>query len=409
MSVFRWIFAVLVVALVALAGVASLRPHQPPPITVRVTAAEKAPITSTVRAAGKLEPLRKVNVSSNITGVLLDLQVGIGSVVKKDQYLGQIDTSAYRAQVNQMRAQVSAADADVKREEANVERLKNVQQRIDKEPGRVFNVGEREKAATDVNVEDAQLASTRSHLESARAQLSEATKRLEWATLRAPVDGTVLSVNHHVGERIRGSDFSEDVVLVLGSLSQMDVRIDVGEHDVVHIKPGQKSTITIDALPKVVLHGSVIDSGRDAIIKNPGTDNEVTNFPVWVSMDDPPAGALSGMSAQVTIQTDSRPEAVVVPIQAVTVRPRDGAPAEGTDKLEKVVFVVENDQAKKRHVETGISSETHIEIISGLKAGEQVVEGPYRVLARDLKDGARITAEKPPQAATPEPNRQALR
>ncbi|HJZ86131.1 MAG TPA: efflux RND transporter periplasmic adaptor subunit [Polyangia bacterium] len=407
MTLFRWIFAGAVIVLVGLAAVAGLKPRQPPPQNVKTALARRSAITSTVRAAGKLEPLHKVNVSSNITGTLLDLQVGIGSKVKKGQYLGQIDTSRYRAQVEQQHAQAEASEADVKREEANLARLRNVLARISDTEGKAFNVGEREQAQTQVQVSEAQLASNRSRAQVARAALREATNSLSWATLRAPVDGTVLSVNHRVGERVRGSDFAEDVVLVLGSLQTMDVRIDVGEHDVVHVRTGLKAVITVDALPKLKLHGEVIDSGRDAIIKNPGTDNEVTNFPVWVSMDDPPPDALSGMSAQVTIFTETRPDAVVVPIQAVTVRPRE-APADSAqtdrDKFEKVVFVVKSNHVEKRRVETGISSESHIEIASGLTSGEEVVEGPYRVLARDLKDGTHVIAERSPEpsgAASP--------
>jgi HlyD family secretion protein len=405
MSLSRWIFAGLVCALIGFGAVQSLKPHAAPPVEVRTQTTHRQPITSTVRAAGKVEPLHKVNVSSNITGTLLDLKVGIGSEVKKGQYLGQIDTSRYRAMVEQQRAQVEAAEAEVKRQDADLAHLRNISQRIEGTPGKAFNIGEREQASSAVTVAEAQLSSLRSRSQSTRAQLADAVKNLEWATLRAPVDGTVLSTNHRVGERIRGSDFSEDVVLVLGSTTKMDVRIDVGEHDVVHIRPGQKAQITIDALPKVVVEGEVIDSGRDAIIKNPGTDNEVTNFPVWVSMDAPPPGALSGMSAQVSIQTETRPDAVVGPIQAVTVRAREPAPdAEKTappptglaDKLEKVVFVVTGDQAQKRVVETGISSESLIEIVKGLTAGEVIVEGPYRVLARELKDGTRVKAEAPP-------------
>src|SRR5262249_17590368 len=123
MTVFRWIFAVLVMVVVVLVARNGMKPRQPPPTVVQSVKAEKAPITRTVAGAGKLEPLRKVNVSSNITGVLVDLKVGIGSVVKKGQYIGQIDTSNYRSRVDQQRSQTEAAGSDVKRAEANVAKL----------------------------------------------------------------------------------------------------------------------------------------------------------------------------------------------------------------------------------------------------------------------------------------------
>src|SRR6185503_12648158 len=150
------------------------------------------------------------------------------------------------------------------------------------------------------------------------------------ATLTAPVAGTVLAVNHRVGERVRGSDFAEDVILVLGSLTEVDIRLEVGEHDVVYIKPGQASVVELDAFPGQTLAGTVIDCGRDAIVKNAGTENEVTTFPVWVSLTSPPPRALSGMSAQVTISTETHPDVVAVPIQAVTVRPADDGAGAGS-------------------------------------------------------------------------------
>jgi HlyD family secretion protein len=401
MTVRRWIVAVLVVLVVVGMAVMSLKPKPEPPTEVQTAKAGKMAITRSVRSAGKLEPHQKVNVSCNITGVLIDLPVVIGQVVKRGQYLGQIETVRYAAVVQQTRARLSGAEADIIREEANLKRLRNVMERIDKESGNAFNVGEREKAQTDVRVSQAQIDSLRSSALSARASLRENQAALSWATLKAPVDGTVLSLNHRVGERIRGSDFSEDTVLVLGSMGNMDIKIEVGEHDVVHLKKGQRAKVEIDALPGVAVEGEVTDIGRDAVVKNAGTDNEVINYPVWVNLIKPPAAAFSGMSGQVTVDTETHNDAVGVPIQAVTVRPRDAASADGGvvkaaaggSKLEKVVFVVKDGKASRRRVTAGISSETHLEILDGLQPGEEVVEGPYRVLARELKDGSTVKVD----------------
>jgi HlyD family secretion protein len=398
MSVFRWIFAVLVVGLVAFATWRSLQPHVAPPTEAQVAEVKKSSITRSVSGAGKLEPLTKVNVSSNITGILVDLKVGIGSEVKKGQYLGQIDTSRYKAQVEQQRAGATSAAAQVDRQQAELARLRRELQRVEQlNRDHAASASELEAARSAVSVAEATLAATRGQSDMARAGLREVSNNLEWATLKAPVDGTVLAVNHRVGERIRGSDFTEDVVLILGTLHRMDVRIEVGEHDVVHIKPGQKAKIEIDAIPDVPLEGDVLETGRDAIVRFAGTDNEVTTYPVWVSLDKPPAQALSGMSAQVTIETETRADTVGVPIQAVTVRPG----SEG--KLEKVVFVVKDGKAQKRGIQTGISSDTMVEITGGLQPGEKVVEGPYRLLARELQDGATITEQQPPPQGQEKP------
>jgi HlyD family secretion protein len=403
MTVFRWIFVVILCAAAATCAVTRMRPPAAPPLRVQAAKAEKATVTRTVTAAGKLEPKRKVQVSSNITGVLVDLQVGIGSVVKKGQYLGQIDTSRYEAQLDQQKSQAGAAAAEVRRAAANLSRLRADAARLEALVAKgAGNASDLAQARDQVRIAEAEVSAAQSRAEMARGAVAEAGKTLGWATLTAPVDGTVISTGHLVGERIRGSDFAEDVVLTIGSLDKMDVRIEVGEHDVVFIKPGQKATIEVDALPDVVLTGEVIDSGRDAIVKNAGTDNEVTTFPVWVTLKSPPERALSGMSAQVTIQTESVTGVVAVPIQSVTVR---AAAAPGTatrGKLDKVVFVLkEGGTVEKRKVVTGLSSESTIEIVEGLAPGEQVVEGPYRVLARQLEDGTKVEVGPPDGAKGP--------
>jgi HlyD family secretion protein len=396
MSIARWIFAVVVVALVTLVAIKSLEPRPRPPTAVQTAVATKMSITRSVSGAGKIEPVHKVNVSSNITGTLLKLDVAVGSKVVAGAPLGQIDTSLYQSQVEQAQGQLRAAQADVVRSRANLDYLtKEAKRTEDMRAGGVVADSESSRATSSRELAAAELAAAESRAAMSRAALAEAKNALGWATLKAPISGTVLAINHRVGERVRGSDFAEDVILVLGSLSEVDVRFEVGEYDVVYIRPGQLAVVEIDAFGTGTLPGIVIDSGRDAIVKNAGTENEVTTFPVWVSLANAPARTLSGMSAQVTISTETRADVIAVPIQAVTVRPSEQAAAAATTrhKLDKVVFVVAGGVVKKRIVEVGLSSETHIEIVKGLAAGEVVVEGPYRTLARQLTDGMVVSAE----------------
>ncbi len=411
MTITRWIIAAVIVALVAMVTVSSLKPRTAPPVSVDTAVAARTAITRTVSGAGKLEPERKVNVSSNITGVLLDLKVVVGSIVTKGEAIGQIDTSRYLTQVEQQQAQVRSAQADVTRARTNAAHLASEEQRaVDLVKQQVISEAELAQARSARALADAERTSAESRASVARAVLDEAKNALGWATLTAPVAGTVLAVNHRVGERVRGSDFAEDVILVLGSLGETYVRLEIGEHDVVFIKPGQTAAVEIDAFGDQVFSGKVIDAGRDAIVRNAGTENEVTSFPVWVALTQTPPRALSGMSAQVTISTETRPDAVVVPIQAVTVRPAGVAatgsgsgPSTGTgtaatskNKLDKVVFVVVGGKVVKRVVEVGLSSESHVEIVRGIEPGDVVVEGPYRTLARELADGMTVAAAAEP-------------
>ena len=435
MTVLRWIIAVVVIGAVGFVTLGALKPRARPPTEVQTVKATRTTLTRTVSGAGKLEPASKVNVSSNITGVLLDLKAVIGMQVKKGDYLGQIDTSRYLSQVSQQRSSVAAAKADVERAKANLAKLRRDAQRLAQLADRdAVGLSELEQATSAVRSAEAELSAAENRAAGAGATLQEANHNVEWATLKAPVDGTVLSLNHRVGERIRGSDFSEDVVLVIGSVATMEVKIEVGEHDIVYVQAGQKANIEIDALPDQNIVGRVLYNGRDAIVKNAGTDNEVTTFPVWVALDEPPPTALSGMSARVDIYTETRAGVVAVPIQAVTVRPpgdktppgvadakpaakpgeagaakkpedkkTDATPAPapapvGKDRLEKVVFVVKDGKAVRRRIVTGLASDTMIEVTEGLSEGEEIAEGPYRVLARQLQDGDAIAVEKPEAA-----------
>lgn len=400
MTIARWIFAVVIIGLVAMVAFKNLQPRPERTTTVQAATAARMSITRSVSGAGKLEPVHKVNVSSNITGVLLDLKVAIGSKVTKGETIAQIDTSLYQAQAEQQRAQLRAAESAVAGARANLKYLGDEEVRLRKLfAAGVISEAELAKAESTKTLAISELSAAENRSSVSRATLSQAKNALDWATVKAPIDGTVLAVNHRVGERVRGSDFSEDVILVLGSLTEVDIRLEVGEHDVVYIKPGQPAVVEIDAFPGQTMTGTVLDSGRDAIVKNAGTENEVTTFPVWVSLPAPTLRVLSGMSAQVTISTETHDDVVAVPIQAVTVRPAEEASGSGSAtprskrKLDKVVFVIADGVIHKRVVEVGLSSETHVEIVKGLKAGEVVVEGPYRTLARDLADKMRVTVE----------------
>jgi HlyD family secretion protein len=188
---------------------------------------------------------------------------------------------------------------------------------------------------------------------------------------------------------------------------------------VVGIRVGNEATIDIDAIPDKQFKGHVVAIGKNAQIKNPGTDAEVTTFFVRVGLDDPPEGGLPGMSAAVSISTATHTKVLTVPIQAVTSReaPRkkdeekdkekgetqvaraggpdagaeEAAPASGKPKPLKVVFVVgKSGNAEMRVVHTGIASRSDVEILDGLSEGETIVDGPYRTLARELKDGQSV-------------------
>jgi HlyD family secretion protein len=411
----RWILAIIIVVLVGLATAQGLKPHPPPPVEVSTAVVKKQDLTRTVSAAGHLQARETVKISSNVTGDLLSLSVKEGDHVKAGQVLGQIDRRYYESSVAQFRGAVAAAQAQVAQTDASIaqdqKNLARVRQLVQE---KLSSQADLEKAETQLKLDEALRSSQRQVVAQNQGQLETALYNLSRTTLTAPIDGTILELYHKVGERIRGSDFSEDVVLLLGGLAEIEVKAEVGEHEVVGIRVGNEATIDIDAIPDKQFKGHVVAVGKNAQIKNQGTDAEVTTFFVRVGLDQPPEGGLPGMSAAVSIATATHADVVTVPIQAVTSRePKkkgdadggapaaqaeapDGGPAAagGKPKPVKVVFVVKNGNAEMRMVKTGIASRTDVEILEGLSPGETIVDGPYRTLARELADGQSVKVQE---------------
>jgi HlyD family secretion protein len=409
--------AILFVVLVAVVVAGSLVPRGEPPVEVQLVEARKGSITRLVTAAGKLQAATEVKLSSNISGDLLELRVQEGDLVTRGQVLGRIDSRRYDEQVRQQEALRASASADARLEKVRVDQLRSELARVQRLAA-TGNASEAEldTARSNLNVELARQAAAEERVTQAEAALREARHWQSLTTLVSPMDGVVTKREKQVGERVRGSDFSEDVIVVISTLSKMEVKVEVGEHEVVYVKEGDPAEIEIDAMPERKFPAQVVEVARNATVKNAGTEAEVTTFFVRLALTEQVLGALPGMSGQASISTDTRDDAVVVPIQAVTVRTErelarkeGGAASEGPlpqaplppgkkarrDPMRKVVFVMEDGVARVRPVETGLASDTEIEIVSGISAGEKVVEGPYRVLSRELEDGKKLAEKKP--------------
>ena len=351
-----------------------------------------------------------MKISSNLSGDLIELKVRQGDKVVKGQVLGRIDKRRFEAASKQSRAAQSAAAAEMQVSQVEVDRAAAELGRVRSLLGKGMAASaEVEKAKADADSALARFASARERHAQAAAAYEEAQTSVEKTTLGSPIDGTVIELSRVVGERVRGSDLSEDVVMTIAALAVMEVRIEVSEHEVVFLKAGQQADVTVDALEGQTFEGTVVEIAQKATIKNPGTEAEVTTFPITVALTSRPPRVLPGMSAEVRIAAERRDSAVLVPVQAVTVRPEKVLPdanlsVEGgaltarkrSESLAKVVFVVDADnRAHLRRVRTGISSDSDIEIVEGLKEGEKVIEGPYRTLAKELKENDPVREAKP--------------
>ncbi|WP_141590046.1 efflux RND transporter periplasmic adaptor subunit [Myxococcus sp. AB056] len=378
-----------------------LKDRPPPSLEVQLSKARKGSITRTITGAGKVQAATTVKISSSLSGDLVELAVKDGEAVTKGQVLGRIDPRLYQAAHKQALASLNASRADVQVAEVEVGRAQLELARVeDLAKKGLSSAAEVDTARATKNTADARLASAKQMLARNMAIVDQAQTDLTRTTLVSPIDGNVIELSREVGERVRGSDLSEDVVMTIAALSAMEVKFEVGEHEVVHLKPGQPAEITLDALEGQTYSGSVVEIAQKALIKNEGTEAEVTSFPITVALDTRPPNVLPGMSSEVRISAETHNDVVLVPIQAVTVRserslPDYKAPIEGggltakrTESLAKVVFVVDSsNKAQVRRVQTGIASDTELEIVSGLNDGDRVIEGPYRTLSKELNDG----------------------
>ncbi len=432
-------------------------------------------ITETVTASGVVASDVEVPISSDVSGEIVFLAVEEGDHVEQGDLLLRVRPDFYASQAEQAQAQVASAQsgvgearssvaeaeqavvqarADLARATADREQAERVYRRqqdlfdrdvisaadLDAARG-AFEVAQAsERSAREaVGGAEARVATARGRVQSAqtqvqgaRAQARQAGQQLAQTAIYAPMSGTVSQLNVELGERVVGTaTMSGTELMRIARLDAMTMEIDVNENDVVRVSLGDSARVEVDALPEETLVGSVAEIANSARIENAGTAQAITNFPVVVRLAAAGASAAQtrqvtardetprapgvvlrpGMSGTVDIYTRSVPNAVVVPIQAVTVRDfneiererRRLAEARGEDvpetpvpdeeDLRRVVFVVVDGKAEMREVQTGISDDTHIEIREGLDGGATVITGPFRLLRTEIEDGDAVTSD----------------
>ena len=387
-------------------------------------------ITQIVSATGKIQPEVEVKISPEVSGEIVALPFKEGAAVKKGDLLLSIRPDNYQAQVEQQEAGLLAARATAEQNKAQLSKAReDLERSVTLSARNLIAESEATKTRTDVEVAQASYDSALAQIRRAEGQLKQSRDQLEKTTLYAPIDGTVSLLNSERGERVVATgQFAGTEVMRVADLERMEVRVNVNENDVVNVKVGDLARISIDAYPSRKFAGLVKEIASSAKTTGAGSQEEVTNFQVKIRISEPGVALRPGMSANADIETKTAENVVAVPIQSVTVRSRDGAKtieqlAEDRDRkdresqgdgaaasvnekqqsdreradrlaLQRVVFVRSGDTVKQVSVETGIGDTSHIEIKSGLKAGDEVVTGSFSVITRTLKDGSAIRIEQ---------------
>jgi HlyD family secretion protein len=290
-------------------------------------------------------------------------------------------------------------------------------------------------AAASLNEQQTRLAQANSSREQTAAQLAAAQRRVAQAKAvlaqysdmlhkfdsYAPLDGVVTNLPVREGETVVPgvTNLAGSNIMTIADMSLITAEVKVDETDIVSVALGQKADITIDAIPNKTFKGHVTEIGNTAILRSTGlaasqsavSSQEAKDFKVVVAMDDPPEEIRPGLSCTAKITTATRQKALTIPIQALTIRqkgdlevkPKTGGgamaatkltPAEEKARKEEVqgVFVIAGGKAAFRKVETGITGATDIEVLSGLKEGDEIVTGSYQVI-RTLRNEAQVKVD----------------
>ncbi len=441
-----WIIGILVVVIVALVILKKTGAvGKDEAVKVATEKISKRTIIETVSASGKVYPEDERKVSSDVSGEVVEMYVEEGDSVRKGQILARVFadvlTSARdRASsvVNQQQAQVGNTEASIASFEA---RLNQAKQNYDRQKklmnDKVISKSEFETAESqyltaqaDLNAARQTVKSTKAGVQSAQASLTEANKNLSRTTVISPMDGIVSLLAVKKGERVAGNSFSLGTeILRVADMTKIEVRVDVGENDIPKVKIGDSAIIEVDAYNDRKFKGVItqISSSSTSAQQQTTSTSDVTNYKVYIRIDpasyadliDPTKGKnlpfRPGMSASADIMTTKHENIVAVPILAVTTRDKneqvsktkvkeeqDKKKAQGqdasatenavlTDEMEEVVFIIQKDgTVKKIAIRTNIQDNEYIEVMSGIKEGDEVISAPYNTISKTLKDGMKV-------------------
>lgn len=401
--------ASIVVVIAAVVGIA-MRSRGEKAMTVQTARAGRHRIVQRVSATGKIKPKTSVDISADVSAKILNLPVVEGQWVEKGTFLARLDRDRYVAAVESAVANESSVEANAALVRENLNRTQKEYARSKELLGQgLESQSTFDSKQADYQVEVARYKSAQDQVRQATAALKQAKDDLSRTTIYSPMAGTISSLNKEQGEIALGSQFQKDVIMIVADLKVMEARVNVDENDIGSIALGQKAEIEVDALPDQKLGGVVTQISNSANVSGSGTTDQKTEFEIRITITDPPKTLRPGMTASAEVITRTEDSTLSVPIQSVAVRtvdqlavkgekPKDAAARYKPDKdgFVEMVFCVEGGKAIARQVKTGIQSEDLIQILDGIKEGDEIVTGSYRAISKDLENGGGVTISKTP-------------
>lgn len=365
---------------------------------VQVAPVGRESLQAKVSANGTIQAVTKADISANVMGQVTRLAVKEGDLVKKGQFLMEIDPRNARANADAMQASLQAARSQVDSASANLAQTKSDFDRAKaNRTAGIISAADFEKARTAFETAQADQKTAQRRMDQARANVSQSHVGLGYSTITAPMDGVVTARRIELGETaVPGiQNQAGTVLLTISDMSKVEAEMEVDEASIPTVKLGQEAQVRIDAYPNQVFQGQVTEVGGSPILKT--SVNDATKFKVKVWIKNPPITIKPGLSAQADIFTGSRDQALAIPFQALVMRdikPKPGASLKpGAPREEEGVYLIESGKAKFVPVKTGLMGDLSVEVLSGLKGGETLITGPNRAL-RELKGGETVQADK---------------
>lgn len=394
-------------------------------VDVKLDKVARRDLVAAVTASGQIEAKTSVDVTADITGRIISIGVKEGDMVKKGQFILQIDPTQYQAALSQARALLSSSEAALVQNRANRDQAQRSLDRakeLQKSGNSLISTEQVEQAQTAYDVSVANYNSADAQVAQNRANVDRAQSDLDRSRIYSPMDGRVTRLPVEVGEVAVPATFSKDNALLatVADLGTILAKVKVDETDVVRINIGDSVVVNIDAFPDTSFTGRVTKISNSATLTSGaitnGTADKAVDFEIEVTLDHPPADIRPDLSATARIVTDVRKQALSVPIIALTVRQRTATPNESAaprpaqgakapsdtahlkPKDTEGVFVVNNGVATFRPVKVGIAGDEYFEVLDGVKEGETIVAGTYQAI-RDLKDSSRVRDAGPTMGA----------
>jgi HlyD family secretion protein len=382
---------------------------------VRIEAVQKRDLVASVTASGQVTPRTKVDLSADITGKIVALNVKMGDMVNKGQLVLQIDPQQFESQVQRAEAALANSRARLAQAKANLQQAQNNYQRsadIKKTNGTLISDEQIEQLKTTFEVNQALLEAASQDVKQGEASLKDARWQLSRTNIYAPMSGRVTRLNVENGETAVQGTFNKDAatLMTIADMSVLETKVKVDETDVSRISLGDSAVIQIDAFPDTTFIGRVVEVSQSSVRgATAATGDQAIDYEVKIRLVNPPTDTRQDFSATAKVITDTRTKVLAIPIIALTVReneelksadsvPNSKAPAKQVGKKDvEGVFVVDGtNKVTFRPVKVGIAGEKYFEVLSGVKEGERIVGGTYQAI-RELKDGTIVREAKQPE------------